>query len=122
MRYQPIRYERERSYPMSVAEAWRPDCSSSGGYPGGRWVGPHSLTRDDSLAVPSGSRLVLRRLAPTPDSPTAATTIAGRGREALQRAATRGSGADGGAHQLLQPPQHHLPDTGRDEVGLTPHR
>jgi len=23
MRYQPIRYERERSYPMSVAEAWR---------------------------------------------------------------------------------------------------
>jgi adenylate cyclase len=29
-------------------------------YAGGRWVGPHSLTRDDSLAVPSGSQLVLR--------------------------------------------------------------
>ncbi len=29
-------------------------------YSGGRWVGPHSLTRDDSLTVPSGSRLVLR--------------------------------------------------------------
>lgn len=29
-------------------------------YSGGRWVGPHSLTRDDGLTVPSGSRLVLR--------------------------------------------------------------
>jgi adenylate cyclase len=29
-------------------------------YSGGRWVGPNSLTRDDSLTVPSGSRLVLR--------------------------------------------------------------
>jgi len=29
-------------------------------YSGGRWVGPHSLTRDDSLTVPGGSRLVLR--------------------------------------------------------------
>lgn len=29
-------------------------------YSGGRWVGPHSLTRDDSLTVPSGSHLVLR--------------------------------------------------------------
>jgi len=26
----------------------------------GRWVGPHSLTQDDSLTVPSGSHLVLR--------------------------------------------------------------
>lgn len=29
-------------------------------YSGGRWVGPHSLTRDGSLTVPSGSHLVLR--------------------------------------------------------------
>jgi class 3 adenylate cyclase len=29
-------------------------------YSGGRWVGPHSLTRGDSLAVPGGSHLVLR--------------------------------------------------------------
>jgi adenylate cyclase len=29
-------------------------------YSGGRWVGPHSLTRDDRLTVPGGSRLVLR--------------------------------------------------------------
>ena len=29
-------------------------------YSGGRWVGPHSLTRNDSLTVPSGSHLVLR--------------------------------------------------------------
>jgi adenylate cyclase len=29
-------------------------------YSGGRWVGPHSLTRDDSLDVPGGSHLVLR--------------------------------------------------------------
>jgi adenylate cyclase len=29
-------------------------------YSGGRWVGPHSLTRDDSLTVPAGSHLVLR--------------------------------------------------------------
>jgi adenylate cyclase len=29
-------------------------------YSGGRWVGPHSLTRDDSLDVPDGSHLVLR--------------------------------------------------------------
>jgi adenylate cyclase len=29
-------------------------------YSSGRWVGPHSLTRDDSLAVPQGSHLVLR--------------------------------------------------------------
>jgi adenylate cyclase len=29
-------------------------------YSGGRWVGPHSLTRDDSLTVPGGSHLVLR--------------------------------------------------------------
>jgi adenylate cyclase len=29
-------------------------------YAGGRWVGPHSLTRDDGLTVPADSRLVLR--------------------------------------------------------------
>jgi adenylate cyclase len=29
-------------------------------YSGGRWLGPHSLTRDDSLTVPGGSHLVLR--------------------------------------------------------------
>jgi adenylate cyclase len=29
-------------------------------YAGGRWVGPHSLTRNDSLTVPHGSHLVLR--------------------------------------------------------------
>jgi len=29
-------------------------------YAGGRWVGPHSLTSDDGLSVPGGSRLVLR--------------------------------------------------------------
>jgi len=29
-------------------------------YADGRWVGPHSLTRDDGLSVPGGSRLVLR--------------------------------------------------------------
>jgi len=29
-------------------------------YSAGRWVGPHSLMRDDGLAVPAGSRLVLR--------------------------------------------------------------
>jgi class 3 adenylate cyclase len=29
-------------------------------YAAGRWVGPHSLMRGDSLAVPDGSRLVLR--------------------------------------------------------------
>jgi class 3 adenylate cyclase len=29
-------------------------------YAGGRWVGPHSLTSDDSLTVPDGSHLVLR--------------------------------------------------------------
>jgi len=29
-------------------------------YSGGRWAGPHSLTRDDSLTVPGGSHLVLR--------------------------------------------------------------
>jgi adenylate cyclase len=29
-------------------------------YADGRWVGPHSLTSDDSLTVPAGSRLVLR--------------------------------------------------------------
>jgi adenylate cyclase len=29
-------------------------------YSGGRWVGPHSLTRDGSLTVPAGSHLVLR--------------------------------------------------------------
>ena len=29
-------------------------------YAGGRWVGPHSLTVDDSLTVPDGSHLVLR--------------------------------------------------------------
>jgi len=29
-------------------------------YSGGRWVGPHSLTRGDSLTVPGGWRLVLR--------------------------------------------------------------
>ena len=29
-------------------------------YAGGRWVGPHSLTRDDGLAVPDGSHLILR--------------------------------------------------------------
>ena len=29
-------------------------------YSGGRWVGPHSLTRDDDLDVPDGSHLVLR--------------------------------------------------------------
>src|SRR6266702_1717561 len=46
----------------------------------------------------------------------------GRGHETLRRAAARGSGADGGDHQLLQPPQHHLPGAGRDELGLTPNR
>jgi len=29
-------------------------------YSSGRWVGPHSLARDDGLAVPDGSHLVLR--------------------------------------------------------------
>jgi len=29
-------------------------------YSAGRWVGPHSLMREDGLAVPDGSRLVLR--------------------------------------------------------------
>jgi adenylate cyclase len=29
-------------------------------YSGGRWVGPHSLTSDDGLTVPAGSRLILR--------------------------------------------------------------
>jgi adenylate cyclase len=29
-------------------------------YSGGRWVGPHSLTRDDRLTVAAGSHLVLR--------------------------------------------------------------
>jgi adenylate cyclase len=29
-------------------------------YSGGRWVGPHSLTHDDSLTVPDGAHLVLR--------------------------------------------------------------
>src|SRR5436305_13040735 len=33
--------------------------------------------------------------------------------------AARCPGPDGGGHQLLQPPQHHLPGTGRDHVGLT---
>ncbi len=29
-------------------------------YAAGRWVGPHSLTRGDTLTVPEGSRLILR--------------------------------------------------------------
>jgi len=43
----------------------------------------------------------------------------GRGHPALRRAAARGPGPDGGDHQLLQPPQHHLPGAGRNELGLT---
>ena len=37
-----------------------------------------------------------------------------------RRAAARGPRADGGDHQLLQPPQHHLPRACRNQVGLTP--
>ena len=77
--------------------------------------------RTRASTTPSGPRW--RSPRPRPGSATGRRghrRDLGRGRAALRRAAARGSGADGGDHQLLQPPQHHLPGAGRNELGLTP--